>query len=278
MITLRAPKLGPIVGETTDTTCRIWIRAQDPDDADDRLNSSRRTVGVLGIVEDTDDPQKPRIGDAWYFRLPREFDRTGTFKLGFDVQLGRYRDDARRERLAAGRARRAEAGRPLKPDTPYVVRLGTLTLDDPLPDETNLPDWQLRDRLPDIDKIKGELLGLPAAASEARFRTFPVATRIVEKMSFLLGSCRYPANVLTIFHTKQADEIYGGMLQHFADAGRWGPRAQFTMMCGDQIYADQAQMFPIGKADTYREFQDRYHEAFGAPNLRGSSCERRPPT
>ena len=64
---------------------------------------------MLGIVEDTDDPQKPRIGDAWYFRLPREFDRTGTFKLGFDAQLGRYRDDARRERLAAGRARRAEA-------------------------------------------------------------------------------------------------------------------------------------------------------------------------
>ena len=268
MITLRAPKLGPIIGETTDTTCRIWIRAQDPDDADDRLNSSRRTVGVIGIVEDADNPQKQRIGDAWYFRLPREFDRTGTFKLGFDGPLGRFRADARRERLAAGRAPRAEAGRPLKPDTPYVVRLGTLTLDDPLPDEANLPDWQLRDRLPDIDKIKGELLGLPAAASEARFRTFPVATRIVEKMSFLLGSCRYPANVLTIFHTKQADEIYGGMLQHFADDGRWGPRAQFTMMCGDQIYADQAQMFPIGKADTYREFQDRYHEAFGAPNLR----------
>lgn len=88
MITLRAPKLGPIIGETTDATCRIWIRAQDPDDADDRLNSSRRTVGVLGIVEDTDDPQKPRIGDAWYFRLPREFDRTGTFKLGFDGRLG----------------------------------------------------------------------------------------------------------------------------------------------------------------------------------------------
>ena len=211
---------------------------------------------MLGIVEDTDDPQKPRIGDAWYFRLPREFDRTGTFKLGFDVQLGRYRDDARRERLAAGRARRAEAGRPLKPDTPYVVRLGTLTLDDPLPDEANLPDWQLRDRLPDIDKIKGELLGLPAAASEARFRTFPVATRIVEKMSFLLGSCRYPANVLTIFTPSRPTKSMAACSSIRRRRPLGTARSVHDDVRGSD-YADQAQMFPIGKADTYREFRIR---------------------
>lgn len=270
MTILRAPGLGPIVGETTDTTCRIWIRAQDIDDPSDRANSFRRTVGVIGIViEDPKDPKNNKVGDAWYFRLPREFDRTGTFKLGYDVPLGRFGDDARRERIVEGRAPRAETGDPLKPDTPYVVRLGTLTLDDPLPDEANLPDFRLRDRLPDLDKIKNELLDLPAAASEARFCTLPPGSKIQEKMSFLLGSCRYPPNVLTIFHTKQADEVFGGMCQHFAkDNNPFGTPARFTMMCGDQIYADQLNKFPVGKADTYREFRNRYHEAFGAPNLK----------
>src|SRR4051812_29320667 len=87
MVTLRAPALGPIVGHTTDTTCRIWIRA---DSAGDNAQnpSSERVIGVIGVVNPAN-----KIGDAWYFRLHREDDRTGAFNLGDFVQLGMHSDD-----------------------------------------------------------------------------------------------------------------------------------------------------------------------------------------
>jgi alkaline phosphatase D len=50
MASLRPPGLGPIVGHTTDTTCRVWIRAGDPADYKADLDEFRRTVGVIGIV------------------------------------------------------------------------------------------------------------------------------------------------------------------------------------------------------------------------------------
>lgn len=40
-------------------------------------------------------------------------------------------------------------------------------------------------------------------------------------------------------------------------------------MVGDQVYADTLNRFvPIGLADTYEEFQERYKTAFGSPNMR----------
>ena len=40
-------------------------------------------------------------------------------------------------------------------------------------------------------------------------------------------------------------------------------------MVGDQIYADTLNRFiPIGLADTYEEFQERYQTAFGSRNMR----------
>ena len=47
MVSLREPGLGPIVGHTTDTTARIWIRAADPADDRAQLDENRRTVGVI---------------------------------------------------------------------------------------------------------------------------------------------------------------------------------------------------------------------------------------
>ena len=133
MATLRKPGLGPIVGATSDTTCRVWIRAGDPGDEGAALNSNRRTIGVIGLVDRNG--SKEQIGDAWYFRLRREFDRTGTFVLGSDVDLGYFKTDIKRERDAEGRARaKTASSKPLEPDTEYTVRLGTLTLDDPWPD------------------------------------------------------------------------------------------------------------------------------------------------
>jgi len=159
MSSLRAPGLGPIVGDTTDTTCRIWIRAKDPADSGANLDEDRRTVGLIGMVEK--DCAKDKIGDAWYFRLPREFDRTGTFQLGVDVDFGYWKTDIKREKESKGSASaRVAKAEPLKPDTSYRIRVGTLTLDDPWPNEQDVPDWKLRDRLPDINALKEELLKL----------------------------------------------------------------------------------------------------------------------
>lgn len=264
MSSLRPPGLGPIVGDTTATTCRIWIRADDPGDTNASLDEDRRTVGVIGIV------QGKKIGRAWYFRLQREYDRTGTFVVGKDVQLGFCEDDFIDQGKPAPKPDDLPAkvrAIALEPNTSYTVRVGTLTIDDPMPNDASLPDWKLIDRLPDIDKIKSELLGsaFKPEECEATFCTFPASDKVGDSLSFLLGSCRYPG---LLWKIKEADRIFGPMWDHFKD-GSNGEAARFTMMCGDQIYADEFNRFvPIGRADTFEEFQQRYIAAYGAPNLR----------
>ena len=86
---LRTPSLGPIVGHTTTTTVRVWMRGSDETDG--------RTVGVAVLC---DAKGRPKKDTAQYVRLHREHDRTGT--VDFDG---------------------LEAG------TAYSVRLGSLTLD-----------------------------------------------------------------------------------------------------------------------------------------------------
>ncbi len=263
MSSIRPPGLGPIVGDTTDTTCRIWIRAGDPADSGATLDESRRTIGLIGIVEKKGAVDV--IGDAWYFRLPREFDRTGAFKLGEDVDFGYWKSDIARERTAEGSASvRAAKPEALKPDTIYRVRVGTLTLDDPWPNELNVPDWKLRDRLPDLEVIKQELLQLDEKESEATFRTF--SAKNAGKLTFLFGSCRYPG---MLWKAKEADRIFGPMHRHFDAQNPFGDPAKFTLMVGDQIYADALnRAIPIRRADHYEEFQERYLSAFGGPNMR----------
>jgi alkaline phosphatase D len=267
MASLRPPGLGPIVGDTTHNSCRIWIRAGDPADNKVDLDEDRRTVGIIGIVTRTN-----LIGRAWYFRLQREYDRTGTFLLGKDVQLGFYESDFRDQgkeppapdQLSPARYRAAV----LTPDTEYIVRCGTLTIDDPMPNDAALPDWQLIARLPDIDNIKQELFGsaFKPDECEATFRTFSDPNTVVGKMSFLLGSCRYPG---LLWKIKEADRIFAPMQRHFAPDNSFGEPARFTMMCGDQIYADMLnRLVPVLRADTFEEFQERYHTAYGAQNLR----------
>jgi alkaline phosphatase D len=264
MASLRPPGLGPIVGHTTHDACRIWIRASDPGDEKAALDENRRTVGVIGVVV-----RRNQIGRAWYFRLHREFDRTGTFLVGKDVQLGYYEQDY----LAQGKEMpetlpRAVGPVALEPDKEYTVRVGTLTVDDPMPNDASLPDWQLIGRLPDIDHIKNELFSsaFEAQECEATFRTFPNPDVIADRLSFLLGSCRYPG---LLWKIKHADRIFKPMQRHFQADEELGEAARFTMMCGDQIYADMLnRMLPVMRADTFEEFQQRYVTAYQAPHLR----------
>jgi alkaline phosphatase D len=69
-----------------------------------------------------------------------------------------------------------------------------------------------------------------------------------------------------LWKVKDADRIFGAMVKQFTDENAEPPR--FTMMIGDQIYADMLNPLPLERADTYQEFQERYQAAFSSPNMR----------
>jgi alkaline phosphatase D len=248
MSSLREPHLGPIVGHTTDRSCRLWIRARDLSDKNGDLADDRRTIGVLGVMSVGDKALPPEERPVFYFRLRREYDRTGTFNLGADRSLGSSAEPV-----------------PLAADTEYRVRVGTMSVDDPLPNERDLPPAELVRRLPPVEAWRSELDRLDPEKSEAVFRTFPPAGALAPSLAFLLGSCRYPG---ILFQEREADQIFGPMREEAM--GREGrPRTPFTLLAGDQIYADLLnRLIPIGRADTFEEFQERYHTAFGSLAMR----------
>lgn len=246
MSSLRAPGLGPVVGHTTHESSRLWIRAGEPDDRGAALASDRRTIGVAAVVEQNGKKiSKPPV---YYFRLHREFDRTGTVTIGgTDGLIGR-------------------SSFKLAPDTEYRVRAGTLTIDDPHRDDKIIEDDVLTDRLPEDPQVwVKDLLDLAEKRSEAVFRTFPKDSPVAGKACFLLGSCRYPG---LLWKVKHADRIFKPMYEQVINK-RDGNRPLMTLMVGDQIYADMFnRLIPVGLADTYEEFQERYLSAFGSPYMR----------
>ena len=244
MSSIRPPALGPIVGHTTPTTCRLWVRAGDPSDAKSELSENRRTIGVITVL-DKDRPVPTSSTRTAYFRLHREYDRTGTFVLGAEEGI-------------------RPSGNPfaLKPDTEYRVRMGTLALDDAFHNDAIVSDEELARRLPPARVWAEELCRLPAETSEAVFRTFK---RKSSKVSFLLGSCHYPG---LFWKKKYSDRIFRPMIQE-TEKKRLAGNPRLVLMVGDQIYADMFnRMIPIGLADTFEEYQERYHDAFGSPNIR----------
>ena len=244
MATLRLPGLGPIVGHTTATTSRIWVRASPDTDDGDHPGSSLRTIAVIGVTPR--DAKKLDPMRTFYFRLRREFDRSGSISLGVDtIDLGADMPDFR-----------------LEPDTEYEVRTGCLVLDDPVDDDAEYLSEELLKRLPPSAAWREDLEALDPRMARARFRTFPAENGSPGKLSFLLGSCRYPGLLWKVRHS---DRIFGPMAK-LADADEEPPR--FVLMVGDQIYADMFNRLPFGRADTYQEFRDRYLAAFGSPNIR----------
>ena len=213
MSRLREPGLGPLVGHTTDNACRLWIRAGDPEDSGHRLASARRTVGLITVVKDggEDTPDAP----VYYFRLHREYDRTGAFMLGQDISLGNVGEVFK-----------------MRPDTEYVIRMGTLTLDDPLSDAETIENEELVSRLPLPDALRADLAQFSAERSEATFRTFPRADTVAENISFVVGSCRYPGLLWRVKHADRAG-IFGfppvraGPLRGEHRRGRAAPSRRF---------------------------------------------------
>lgn len=249
MSTLRPPGLGPIVGHTTDRTCRLWIQAAELDDARKTVaDEDRRTVGVLVVVARGEHVIPPVQRPVFYFRLHRMFDRTGTFVLGRDPGLGG-----------------TTPVYDLVPDTVYRVRLASLALDDADDNDQRLDDIALAQRLPDPRVWAAAIDRLPEVACEARFRTDTSHERVADSLSFLLGSCRYPG---LLWKIKESDQIFGPMYDQLS-ASQHGERPRLVIMCGDQIYADSYhKSIPVGLADTHEEFTDRYRQAFGSYNMR----------
>lgn len=255
MSRVRIPTLGPIVGHTTATSCRVWIRAADPGDQGGALAENSRTIGVITVLTDAGqaDPQR-----TYYFRLAREFDRTGTFTVGVDrsFRIGQPAD---------GQPVPPTAGEPipLEPDTQYRVRMGVLVLDDAFDNGEMVNSRAILDKLPPAGVWAQDLATLPREESEAAFRTFPKDP--LQSLSFLLGSCRYPG---LLWKAKEADVIFQPMLDRMQSKTA-GPTPRFVLMVGDQIYADMLNRhIPVGLADTYEEFQERYQSAFGSRNMR----------
>lgn len=219
-IMLRPPSLGPIVGHTTTNSARIWIRGADI--------GEHRTVGVAALFSD----QRQR---ARYFRLHREYDRTGWIDF-----------------------------KNLDPEKEYRVRTGSLYVDS-VDSDVSIADGDVFDRLPPASKWIDDLRSLPDQESEARFETFPQQIAKGDRLSFVFGSCRYPG---IFWQSKRADAIYGAIHERFANPGK-GTKPRFLLMVGDQIYADLFnRLIPIGRADTEDEFHERYMTAFGSRNMR----------
>lgn len=279
MSALRAPGVGPIVGHVADTTACIWIRGSDVEDKGATLHSSRRTIGVIAMADIPPEYQGQRLDDEqreairagiaksidegaapivpYYFRLHREYDRTGTFWLGDQ------------------RCLKGTRSKPLSPQTDYLALVGTLTIDDPFDDDQNVADDRLAERLPKPEVWARDLLDLPPARSIASFRTFAARASEAGSLNFILGSCRYPG---VLWKAKEADAIFGPVLDEALgttarDADATDPpvptsRSDFVLMVGDQIYADMMNRHvPLGLADTFEEFQERYHTAFGSRNM-----------
>ena len=254
MSSLRVPSVGPIVGHTTDKSSRIWIRGAQRGDSGSNLDEDKRTVGVIVIVEKGGVAVPEDQRRAYYFRLNREFDRTGTFNLGVDHSF----------RKNSGKIKQSDRAVPLEPNTNYIVRVGSLTLDDPVANDEIVDNTELDVLLPPAAVWLDQLRKPEFSPFEASFTTFPEVNngkKSAAQLSFLLGSCRYPG---LLWKRKHADQIFGPMLQQTNDNA-----VSFVLMVGDQIYADMLNKnIPIGLADTYEEFQDRYHSAFGSRNMR----------
>lgn len=246
MAALRLPGLGPIVGHTTDTTSRVWVRADPETDDGDHPEASRRTMAAIGVLSKNGVALDPM--PTAYFRLHREFDRSGSINLGEDpIQLPEGTEFA------------------LEPDSEYELRVGCLVLDDALDDDAEFESDELLRRLPHSSAWRDDLRSLDPAKAGAVVRTFPADSQAPDRVSFLLGSCRYPGLLWKVRHS---DRIFAPMAR-LAEAGAHADRPRFVLMVGDQIYADLFnKIVPFGRADTYREFRDRYLTAFGSSNIR----------
>ena len=198
MSTVREPSLGPIVGSTSSNSCRIWIRGAKSGDKGSKLAEDVRTIGILAVTAKGGKPISEDQQQAFYFRLHREYDRTGTFNLGRDRPFKGTRG----------------AKYTLEPNTRYTVRVGSLALDDARDNDEIVASDDLSSRLPNARVWIRDLNRLDPDRSECSFTTFPAADKIGKELRFLIGSCRYPG---LAWKRKHSDRIFRPMLREYTD-------------------------------------------------------------
>lgn len=244
MAFLKKPLLGPIVGHTTETSSKLWIAAYGIHDSDD-IDASKRTIGVIGLV---DENGKVPPENIWYFRMKRCYHRTGYFDVG--KQVGLWQGKKKPDNLKAV---------PLKPDTHYQARLAYIELDttNEEPDDEN--SEKVSAKLPPASSWEVELnLKKNITYVTANFKTQPKTAARAEDLSLLLGSCRYTAYKSL---DGRSDQIFRPMYEKHSDV-------DMVMMVGDQIYSDYLSRYVPFKANTYQEYEERYHTNFGTPYFR----------
>jgi alkaline phosphatase D len=170
-VNLRSALLGPLVGHTTDTTCRVWIQSPEPGDKGAIYSRERMTIGVVAVVEENRELiKKPKV---YYFRLNSQNDRVGAFTLGAGG------DVTNQHRYM------------LKPSTDYKIRVGVLIIDEFSTRTDLIEDIEIRPWLPPRSIVVEELLRLPMRGSEASFRTFPPEIDTAQRIAFMLGTYCY---------------------------------------------------------------------------------------
>ena len=171
-VNLRPPLLGPIIGHTTDTTCRIWMQAAEPGDRGAIYSRERMTIGLVAVVaKDGERIRKPRL---YLFRLHRHNNRIGLLDIGRDGGL----DVDQGNRLLA-------------PNTDYTIRTAVLVVDEFSARTDLITDAEVVSRLPASRFLLEELSRLPSRDSEASLHTFPAEGTIAKQISFVLSTCSY---------------------------------------------------------------------------------------
>ena len=198
--------VGPIMGDTSPDSVRLWGRAKPIKTAD----GLQRCFGAARLLRGGQ-----QAGAIQFFKMNPSFDMTGVTVF---------------QRLAAG--------------TKYVYEIGCFASD------------------LDFDDLK---TGHEFDWTEAHTSAFTTAAdgASVER-SFVFGSCRY---LLKIFGgtlwDKRGDRTFRSVLDQIIQKGR---RVDFTLMLGDQIYADDLNfLLPDSTVDQYFE---RYREVFSQPHVR----------
>lgn len=245
------PALGPIVGHTTDSSCRLWIAAYDTQDEND-TSANIRSIGVLGVVGSDNKVAKENI---YYFRLHRKYHRTGTFNLGKDITLWATEEEKLQLKSFS-----------LKPDTTYQVRMAylevSLNTEEEEEDDSDTSE-QVVQYLPPVsvwaDQLNRDDIGPVYVVAD--FKTQPKSGNKRVPLNFIFGSCRNNWFNGLPFKKKDSDKIFKYIYQDHASAN-------FILMVGDQIYADSLWKAAVFKADTYKEFDEAYHEAYRTPHFR----------
>ena len=215
MDSLRAPLLGPVVGHTTESSCRIWIRAD--------TDQPKEIIGlyVLSQVDTNNQTTVVRSGRFFLAKDWRDINSPQAIDLVDTIGLLDLEN--------------------LLPETVYRLNVAT-----GLADEWIIDQILMAGANPFSPEQVGLIVGVKAACN---FRTFVASTdeNYGKALRFVFGSCHYPGHPFQKERSVQAFRSVEAVLKD--------RRPNFLLMVGDQIYADALgdAAYQLDNAERYRE-------------------------